>query len=125
MSLAPRAAGLIILLAALQGCYYLNQAKGQFDIVLNSRPIEEVFADPGLSDAKARKLDLVLAARRFAEEDLGLRPSRNYTTYFDLGRRAVTYVVSACRSDAFVPYTWWFPIVGSLPYKGYFDEEDA
>jgi predicted aminopeptidase len=120
-----RAAGLAVLIAGLPGCYYLNQAKGQADIVLNSRPIEDVYADPGLSEARARKLDLVLAARRFAEEDLGLKPSRNYTTYFDLGRGAVTYVVSACRPDAFVPHLWWFPIVGSLPYKGYFSEEDA
>jgi predicted aminopeptidase len=23
------------------------------------------------------------------------------------------------------PYTWWFPIVGYVPYRGYFDESDA
>ncbi|HEY3225774.1 MAG TPA: aminopeptidase [Planctomycetota bacterium] len=120
-----RTAGLIALLATGPGCYYLNQAAGQFDIVLNSRPLEEVYADPGLTETRARKLDLVQAARRFAEERLGLKPSRNYTTYFDTGRRAVTYVVSAVRPDAFVPYVWWFPVVGSLPYKGFFDRRDA
>ena len=125
MPRALRAAGLLALLAPAAGCYYVNQAKGQFDIILNSRPIEEVYADPGLPEIRARKLDLVLASRRFAEERLGLKPSRNYTTYFDTGRRAVTYVVSACRPDAFVPYTWWFPIVGSLPYKGFFDRAGA
>jgi len=120
-----RAAGLLAILATGPGCYYLNQAAGQFDIVFNSRPLEEVYADPGLTETRARKLDLVQASRRFAEERLGLKPSRNYTTYFDTGRRAVTYVVSAVRPDAFVPYVWWFPIVGSLPYKGYFDRKDA
>src|SRR5688572_991103 len=120
-----RAAGCGALLWSLAGCYYINQAKGQLDIVLNSRPIEDVYSDPGMTESRARKLDLVLASRRFAEERLGLRPSRNYTTYFDTGRRAVTYVVSACRSDAFVPYVWTFPIVGALPYKGYFDLGDA
>jgi predicted aminopeptidase len=119
-----RAAGALAVVAST-GCYYVNQAKGQFDIVLNSRPIEEVYSDPELTESKARKLDLVLAARHFAETRLGLRPSRNYTTYFDTGRRAVTYVVSACKADAFIPYLWWFPIVGSLPYKGFFDLDDA
>jgi predicted aminopeptidase len=120
-----RAAGCGALFWTLAGCYYINQAAGQFDIVLNSRDIEDVYSDPGMTDARARKLDLVAASRRFAEERLGLKPSRNYTTYFDTGRGAVTYVVSACRADAFMPYLWWFPIVGSLPYKGYFNLEDA
>jgi len=120
-----RSAGGAVLLLFLPGCYYFNQAQGQLDIAFNSRPIEDVYADPGLPEARARKLDLVVASRRFAEERLGLKPSNNYTTYFDTGRRAVTYVVSACRADAFVPYMWWFPIVGSLPYKGFFDPEDA
>ena len=114
-----------VLLFSLPGCYYLNQAQGQLDIMFNSRPIEDVYADPGLTEIRARKLDLVVASRRFAEDRLGLKPSNNYTTYFDTGRRAVTYVVSACQADAFVPYMWWFPIVGSLPYKGYFDLADA
>jgi predicted aminopeptidase len=30
-------------------------------------------------------------------------------------------VVSAAYRDTLKPYTWWFPIVGRVPYKGYFD----
>jgi predicted aminopeptidase len=120
-----RLAALCACLAPSFGCYYLNQARGQVDIMLNSRPIEEVYSDPGLTESCAKKLDLATASKKFAEERLGLRPSDNYTTYFDIGRGAVTYVVSACKPDAFVPHLWWFPVVGSLPYKGYFDREDA
>jgi predicted aminopeptidase len=29
--------------------------------------------------------------------------------------------VSAAYRDTLKPYTWWFPIVGRVPYKGYFD----
>jgi len=122
---ALRAAALLALLAPAAGCYYLGLAKHQLELMAGSRPLEEVYADPGLTDARARKLDIVRAARRFSEEGLGLRPSRNYTTYFDTGRDVLSYVVSACRPDSFVPYSWSFPIVGSLPYKGFIRREDA
>ncbi|MBI4563378.1 MAG: aminopeptidase [Planctomycetes bacterium] len=109
----------------LSGCYLARQACGQAKILLGSRDLTDVYRDPELDEASARKLDLIREAKRFAEENLGLRASRNYTTYFDTGRDAVTYVVSACLKDRFEPYRWWFPIVGSLPYKGFFDLEDA
>ena len=31
----------------------------------------------------------------------------------------------AAPRDSLKPYTWWFPIVGYVPYRGYFDESDA
>jgi predicted aminopeptidase len=34
-------------------------------------------------------------------------------------------VVSAAYRDTLKPYTWWFPIVGRVPYKGYFDFAEA
>jgi predicted aminopeptidase len=33
--------------------------------------------------------------------------------------------VSAAYRDTLKPYTWWFPIVGRVPYKGYFDFDQA
>jgi predicted aminopeptidase len=37
----------------------------------------------------------------------------------------VVHVVSAAPRDRLVPYTWWFPIVGRVPYRAYFDPADA
>ena len=56
---------------------------------------------------------------------MGLKKSDNYTTYVELDRKYVTYVVSAAPKNKLEHYTWWFPIVGSVPYKGYFHKEGA
>jgi predicted aminopeptidase len=34
-------------------------------------------------------------------------------------------VLSAAQKDRLTPKTWWFPIVGRVPYKGYFNEDAA
>ena len=33
--------------------------------------------------------------------------------------------MSAARSDRFEPFTWWFPIIGRVPYRAFFSEESA
>jgi predicted aminopeptidase len=33
--------------------------------------------------------------------------------------------VSASKKDSFTFHLWWFPIVGEVPYKGFFEKEDA
>ncbi|MDR1180068.1 MAG: aminopeptidase, partial [Spirochaetales bacterium] len=63
--------------------------------------------------------------RRFASQTLGLASNSNYTKYVELDRDYLAAVVSACAKDSFTPYEWWFPVTGSVPYKGFFDEEDA
>jgi predicted aminopeptidase len=35
------------------------------------------------------------------------------------------HVVSAARRDRLEPVTWWWPIAGEVPYRGYFDPADA
>lgn len=109
----------------LSGCYYLSQAAGQIEILFGREDIGEVLEAGRLSGDQARKLRLVGEAREFGEAVMGLAKSDNYTTYYDTGGRPVSYVVSACRRDRFESHVWWFPVVGSLPYKGFFSLEDA
>jgi predicted aminopeptidase len=68
---------------------------------------------------------LVMDIRAFAMEELGLAMSRNYTHYVEINRNYLAAVVSASARDSFRRHEWRFPIVGSLPYKGFFDVEDA
>lgn len=74
------------------------------------------------TDAETRaKLQLVLAARAFAHDSVGLRTGSSFTMYSKLRRDTLVLVLSGAYRDRLQRYTWWFPIVGRVPYKGYFD----
>lgn len=93
-------------------------------ILLNRRKIENVIADKKSSEEERQKLKLVLEARNYAFK-LGLNPKESFTKYTKLNRDVLAYVLLASKKDSFSLYTWWYPIVGTVPYHGYFDLEDA
>jgi len=101
--------------------YLVRAGLAESRILNRRRPIEEVTRDPATPDATRRKLRLVTAARDFAEHALELRAGDSYTTYSPVDSDTLLLVVSGAYRDRFVPYTWWFPIVGRVPYKGFFD----
>jgi predicted aminopeptidase len=68
---------------------------------------------------------LVLDARRFAADFVGLRAKKSFTTFSQLDRDTLVLVLSGAYPDRLVSKTWWFPIVGSVPYKGFFDFDQA
>ena len=114
--------------AALTACsplYVLRAGYEEATILSRRRPIARVIADPATSDEERRKLRLVLQARDFAEKGLGLDAGDSYTTYSWVDSDTLLLVLSGSRKDRFEPYTWWFPIVGHVPYKGFFDFEQA
>jgi predicted aminopeptidase len=63
--------------------------------------------------------------RRFAQDELGLRETANYTRYVDISQDYLAAVVSASARDSFSRHEWWFPVVGKVPYKGFFKTDDA
>src|SRR5207237_115424 len=58
--------------------------------------------------------------RRCAADSIGLRAGESFTLYTDIGRDTLVLVLSGAYRDRLVPYTWWFPVVGRVPYKGFF-----
>jgi len=119
------AAATISLAAASGGCYYAHVGFGQARVLVGREPIEDVIARGERSPEDLAKLALVLAAREYAEGELGFARTESYTTFFDTGDRPVAWNVTACEALAFRPYTWTFPFVGEAPYKGFFALEDA
>ena len=111
--------------SACSAGYVLRAGYEEAKILAARRPIPEVIAAPGTTPEAKRRLELVLTARDFAEHALELDAADSYTMYTRLERDTLALVLSGARRDAFEPVTWWFPIVGSVPYKGYFSLDDA
>jgi predicted aminopeptidase len=109
----------------LSGCYITRAAYEEGKILWNRKPIDDELARGDLSPEVRKKLETVLAVRKFAADQLGENVGGAYESIAPVDESAVVHVVMAAPRDSLEPYTWWFPIVGSVPYRGYFDESDA
>lgn len=105
--------------------YGLQMGRHQLTIVWNARPVSEVMTDSLTPDSVRAKLRLIQNIRRYAIDSLGLIDSPNYTTYYDHGSEPILYALSASEAFQFKAKHWSFPIIGSFPYKGFFDLEAA
>jgi predicted aminopeptidase len=105
--------------------YGARQLKGQLTIIWNSKPVEEVLKDPALKSDTREKLLLTEEIRNFAMDSLGLKNSKNYTTYFDQQDKPIMWVVTGCKPYELKAKEWWFPFLGNVSYKGFFTEEKA
>lgn len=109
------------------GCnplYVIEAGYQQSRILCARRPLETVIADPRTTNMEREKLKLVTAARKFAPS-LGLVLDGAYSSYADIKRSELAWILVATRPDSFSMYTWWFPIVGHVPYKGFFTRNDG
>jgi predicted aminopeptidase len=100
---------------------YLTRAGFEETRILQSRqPIDRLVRRPDIDPTLRRSLGLVLQTRDYAAR-LGLEAKQTYTTYSDVGRDTLLLVLQAAPKDCICPYTWKYPIVGRIPYKGFFD----
>lgn len=122
---------LLLLLAILIVVYHdlvlygIRQARGQLHIVWNARPIEEILRDPQAPDTLKAKLLLIDEIRRFAIDSLGLKDTENYRTLYDQKGEEIMWVVTASEPFRLKAKEWTFPVLGAVPYKGFFDRELA
>lgn len=122
---AALAFGVALALGACSPLYVLRAGMAEAKILSRRRPIAAVIADSGTPAGIRHKLRLVLDARGYAARVLALRARESYTTYSWVDHDTLLLVLQAAPKLAFREYTWWFPIVGRVPYKGYFDFDKA
>ncbi|MGK7313401.1 MAG: aminopeptidase [Candidatus Longimicrobiales bacterium M2_2A_002] len=105
--------------------YVIRAGYEEAKILAGRQPIPEVIAAAETDSLTRAKLELVTNVRTYAIRQLGLDVGDSYTMYTEVESDTLLLVVTASEKTAFVPYTWWFPIVGRVPYKGFFDHGDA
>lgn len=105
--------------------YGARQGAGQMKIVWNARPVKEFLEDPQFPDSLKDRLRLIDVIRKYAIDSLGLKDTENYKTMYDQRGEEVMWVVTACEPFHLRPKMWDFPVVGSVPYKGFFSKEKA
>ena len=121
-------AGLLIIAVALSGCsptYIMKAAVEEGKILWRREPIEDALKRDDL-DAKTReKFELVLAVRDYARDRLKFNVKGSYASYSFVDRQNLSYVLMAVPKTDLTPYNWWFLVVGNVPYKGFFTQEEA
>ncbi|MEL6868813.1 MAG: aminopeptidase [Pseudomonadota bacterium] len=110
---------------ALKGCYYVQAAQGQLELVVKREPIAKVIASPATDAAWRDKLALTQTALAFAHETLLLPDNGSYRQFVDLQRDHVVVNVFAAPEFSVSAKTWCYPFVGCLAYRGYFKQEAA
>lgn len=121
--------GFGLLVLAVTGCssvgYYRQAAAGQMEIWRRRENISTVLERTNTPATLRSQLELVLRLREFAEHELHLETDGHYAKYADLGRRFVVWNVYAAPEFSLRPHQWWYPVVGSLKYRGFFSEAEA
>lgn len=110
--------------ACLETGYVLQAVEGQLDLMCRARDVDAVIEDAD-TDPRVKELLLELPKIKNFAAKQGLVPTGNYESYVDLDRPAAVFVVSATPALSLDPLTWTFPIVGSVPYLGWFDHYRA
>ncbi len=123
---------LVVLLLAIgflaftpMGRYIARAAWEEARILARREPIEKLVRSASIDPRTRAKLQLVLDARAFAVDSMGLKAGESFTTFSQLTTDTLVLVLAGAYRDELKPATWWFPIVGRVPYKGFFDPADA
>jgi predicted aminopeptidase len=110
----------------LQGCgvgYVLTSSARQAELLCARVDNDLAARSDALSPQQREALSWVPHIKRFGRM-IGLEGSRNYDTVA-LGWERAIWNTSATPPLSFEPRTWWFPVVGEVPYLGFFSEAEA
>jgi predicted aminopeptidase len=117
---------LSLLLSSCNPVYVARAGWAQLRILSSRVPLTEVMTDPATDPVTRGKLRLVWDARGYAIDSLGfVNAGQSYTSLARLESDTLALVLSAAYQDRLAFRTWWFPIVGRVPYRAYFSLEAA
>jgi len=119
----------LVTLASTSGCwsgdYLAKQGIGQLKLLRERRRIDDVLHDPSVPAETKRRLALARDARQFGVDVLGLHGGDAFTRFVDSHGAPIAWNVTAAKKDKLEAHLNRFPIVGAIPYLGFFEEDDA
>lgn len=116
---------LLVLIACTDAGYYVQCARGHWDVMRRCRPIDHLLADATLPEQRRARLAAIREARNFASEALALPDNGSYRKFADLERPFVVWNVVAAPEFSLKAKQWCFPVAGCVSYRGYFDKTSA
>ncbi len=120
-----RAAALGAACLLVSACYITEQGTRYLAIRSKAIPVAKALADTKITPEVRALLERVAEVRVFASAKLGLKQTKNYTSIVMTDRDHLADIVSACAELSFDRYLWSYPLVGKLPYQGYFTLSEA
>jgi predicted aminopeptidase len=111
--------------AACSPTYVFRAAYEEGKILWRRQPIEEALKKPDLDPKTRDQFKLVLDVREYARDQLKFNVGGSYASYSFVDRANLSYILMAAPKTDLRPYTWWFLVVGRVPYKGFFSQQDA
>jgi len=112
-------------LLVLAGCYPLQAVHGHFDLMAKRQPVADVVADATVADDLKAHLQSVAAMRSFASRELGLPDNGSYRSYAQLDQEFPVWNVWVTPEFDLQPRQSCFPVIGCVPYRGYFSKQAA
>jgi predicted aminopeptidase len=106
-------------------CYLAKQATYLLKYNFEAQNIDRMILNKKTDTQLKEFLDLVNEVRAYAFDSIGLTKNKNYSTYVNINKNYLVNVVSASERVSFDQYKWCFPIVGCVPYKGFYERKDA
>jgi len=120
---------IILVVGAVTGCrtltFYCQAIGGQYELIVHRQSVEKLLADARTPARLKNQLEVLQRLRAFAEKELKLPVDGHYEKYVDVHRPFVVWNVEAAPEFSLQSKSWWYPVVGSLDYRGYFSENRA
>jgi predicted aminopeptidase len=118
----------ILIFLFFYGCsgfsYISENGIEQWKLFNRSRPVKDVLASSKTTEETRSAIRLVSEAKQFAVE-LGLKATANYENFVKLEGPCLLWAVSSAHSLELKEKMWKFPLVGEVPYLGFFKKNSA
>lgn len=109
----------------LSGCYPLQASLGHMDLMAKRQPLEDIVSDSTTTEDLRLHLQRVAAIREFASRELDLPDNGSFRSYAKLDGDFPVWNVWVTPEFELQPRESCFPVVGCVPYRGYYSKELA